>query len=136
MSSVVQGVSTLPAVSRGRLWAGRIVSAVPVLMLLLSAGMKFAKPPAVVEGFTKFGYPEHLLLVLGIVELSVTVLYLIPQTAVLGAILITGYLGGATATQVRVGDPTFVTPVVLGMLAWLGLYLREPRLKALLPLRG
>jgi uncharacterized membrane protein YphA (DoxX/SURF4 family) len=121
--------------SKKMIWTGRIISALPVLVLLLSAGMKFAKPPAVVEGFQKFGYPEHQLLVLGIVELSCTILYVIPRTSVLGAILLTGYLGGATATHVRVEDPSFVTPVIAGVLVWLGLFFRDPRLRALIPLR-
>ena len=120
--------------SRKALWAGRVISALPVLMLLMSAAMKFAKPAAVVEGFTKLGWPERLALGLGVLELAVTVLYVIPRTAVLGAILVTGYLGGAVATHVRVGDP-FIAPVILGVLAWLGLYLRDPRLRALVPLR-
>ena len=118
------------------LWAGRIVSALPVLLLLFSAGMKLARPPAVQEGFKKFGYPEHLLGVLAVLEIGSTIIYLIPKTAVLGAILLTGYLGGATATHVRIGDPGFVMPVVCGILIWLGLLLREGRLRPLLPLRS
>ena len=120
--------------SRAALWTGRVVSAVPVAMLLFSAGMGFAKPPAVVDGFTRFGWPESLALPLGIVQVAATILYLIPQTAVLGAILLTGFFGGATATHVRIGDPWFI-PVVVGVLVWLGLYLREPRLRSLVPLR-
>jgi hypothetical protein len=103
-------------------------------MLLLSAGFKFAKPQMVLDGFRTMGWPERLALALGIVELACTVLYVIPRTSVLGAVLLTGYLGGATATHVRIGDP-FYTTVGLGVLVWLGLYLREPRLRALLPLR-
>jgi hypothetical protein len=122
-------------VSNKKLWAGRIISAIPVLMLLFSGAMKLAKPPAVVEGMAQLGYPEHLALPIGILELAVTVLYLIPRTSVLGAILVAAYLGGATATHVRLGQP-FIGPVMIGLLAWLGLYLREPRLKPLLPLRG
>jgi hypothetical protein len=122
-------------VSRKMLWTGRIISTLPVLLLLFSASMKFAKPPAAVDGFKKFGYPEHLLLPLGIVEVSCTIIYLIPRTSVLGAILLTGYLGGATATHVRVSDPSFVMPLLCGVLVWLGLFLREKRLRSLLPLR-
>ena len=121
-------------VSRTALWAGRVVSALPVLMLLMSAAMKFAKPAAVVEGFGHLGWPDRLALALGILEVSVTILYVIPRTAVLGAILVTGYLGGAIATHVRIGDP-FVAPIVLGVLVWLGLYLRDVRLRSLIPLR-
>lgn len=123
------------AVSKTALWAGRVVSAVPVLMLLMSGVMKLAKPAAVVEGFTHLGYDESLALGIGIVELVCTAIYLFPRTAVLGAILLTGYLGGATATHVRVGE-AFITPVVLGVLLWLGLYLRDARIRALVPLRN
>lgn len=117
------------------LWVGYVVSAVPVLMLLMSAIMKFAKPPAVVEGFTHLGWPENLALALGVVELVCVIIYVIPQTAVLGAILLTGYLGGAIATHVRVGEG-FIGPAIFGVLVWLGLYLRDPRLRALIPLRS
>jgi hypothetical protein len=96
--------------------------------------MKLMKPPMVVQGFIDLGYPEHLALPIGILELSVAVLFLIPRTAVLGAILVAAYLGGATATHVRLGQP-FIGPVILGILAWIGLYLRDERLKALVPLR-
>lgn len=121
-------------VSRKMLWAGRIISALPVLMLLLSGAMKLVKPAPVIEGMARLGYPEHLALAIGILEIGCTVVYLIPRTAVLGAILLAGYLGGATATHVRIGDP-FFAPVLLGVLVWLGLFLRDPRLRALLPLR-
>ena len=124
----------VPAPSKKVLWAGWIVTALPVLMLLFSGVMKLAKPTPVVEGFAKLGYPEHLALGIGILETACTILYMVPQTAVLGAILLTGYLGGATATHVRVGDPYFAT-VILGMVVWLGLYLRDARLRALIPLR-
>ena len=86
------------------------------------------------EGFVRLGYPESLTLGIGIVELACAVVYVIPQTSVLGAILLTGYLGGATATHVRIGEPFFM-PIVLGVLIWGGLFLREDRLRALLPLR-
>ncbi len=106
----------------------------PVLMLLLSAVMKFAKPQPVVEGFAHLGLPLSLALGLGVVELACAVIYLIPQTSVLGAILLTGYLGGATCATLRVGD-AFVGPVILGILAWGGLYLRDARMRALIPFR-
>lgn len=122
-------------VSKKMVWAGRIVSALPVLLLLMSGIMKLMRPPAVVEGFVDLGYPEHLSLGIGIVELACTVIYMLPQTAVLGAILLTGYLGGATATHVRVGDP-FVAPIIIGVLVWFGLYLRDSRLRELVPLRS
>jgi hypothetical protein len=115
-------------------WAGWIVSALPVLGLLFSAAAKLAKPVAVVEEFTRLGWPESVTLALGIVELTCAILYLIPQTAVLGAILLTGYLGGAVATHVRIQE-NFIPPIVMGVLVWLGLYLRDRRLRTLIPLR-
>ena len=121
-------------VSKKALWIGCILSALPVLMLLMSAVMKFAKPRPVVEGFAHLGFPESLALGLGILELGCTIIYLIPCTFILGAILLTGYLGGATCTTLRVGD-AFFAPVIFGVLLWGGLFLREPRLRALIPLR-
>jgi hypothetical protein len=116
-------------------WTGYLVSAIPVLMLLFSGVLKFVKDP-VVEEFNRLGYGENLILVIGVLEISCTVVYLIPRTSVLGAILLTGYLGGATATHVRIGDPSFFAPFILGVLLWLGLYLRDSRLRALLPLKS
>ncbi|MBI5197881.1 MAG: DoxX family protein [Nitrospirae bacterium] len=124
---------TAPA-SKKMLWAGYIVSALPVLLLLFSGVMKLMKPASVMEGFARFGYPESVILGIGIVELACTVVYVIPRTSILGAILLTGYLGGAIATQVRVGDPFFMT-IVLGVLVWGGPFLRDDRLRALIPLR-
>jgi len=125
------------APSKAMYWTGWAISALPVLMLLVSAAMKFAKPAPVVEGMLKHGYSEDVILGLGVVELACTVLYLLPQTSVLGAILLTGYLGGATATHVRVGEfsQAFMGAIPFGILLWLGLYFREPRLRALIPLR-
>jgi|SRR6185295_11377834 len=123
------------APSKPMLWTGRVLSAAPVLMMLMSAVMKFMRTPQVIEGFVgKFGYPESTLLAIGVVEMICVLLYAVPQTAVLGAVLMTGYLGGAVATHVRVGD-AFIAPAILGAVAWAGLYLRDPRLRALLPLR-
>ncbi len=120
---------------RWSVWVGRVLSALPVLAMLFSATFKFRAPAEVVQIFTgKFGYPPQTLTPLGVVELSCAVLYAIPQTAVLGALLMTGYLGGAVATHVRVSD-VWLPPAVLGVVAWVGLYLREPRLRDLLPLR-
>ncbi len=114
---------------------GWIVSILPALLLFFSAAMKFAKPPGFVESFHKYGYPDNLILILGIVETACTILYLLPRTAVLGAILLTGYLGGAVATHARVSEPAFVMPLLCGILVWLGLYLRDRRLRALIPFR-
>jgi DoxX-like protein len=121
-------------VSKKMFWAGWIMSTPPVLLLLFSASMKLLQLPAAMTGFAHLGYPEHVALPLGIVELTCTVLYLVPRTSVLGAILLTGYLGGATATHLRIGEP-FHMAVLLGMLVWGGLYLRDERLRAILPLR-
>ncbi len=120
-------------VSNTRLWMGRVMSAIPVLILLASATMKLAKVAGLSEGFTHSGWPLELATGLGVLEVTCTVLYLIPATSVLGAILLTGYLGGATATNVRVGDPYFMQPL-LGALVWGGLYLRDVRLHALMPI--
>jgi hypothetical protein len=96
--------------------------------------MKLRGGPELTQGMTHLGLPESMILALAIIELSCVVVYLIPQTSLLGAILLTGYMGGAICTHWRVGDP-FVVQIVLGIVVWLGLYLREPRLKSLLPLR-
>ena len=122
-------------VSKTTLWAGRVVSALPVLMLLFSGAMKLAKPAVVVEEFARLGYDESVVVGIGIVEIACAVIYAIPQTSFLGAILLTGYLGGATATHVRIGDP-FFGPIIGGVLVWGGLYLRDPRLRALVPWRS
>jgi uncharacterized membrane protein YphA (DoxX/SURF4 family) len=128
-------IQTTPA-SKKKLWAGRIISALPVLLLLFSGVMKLMKPPSVLQGFAGYGYPESLLVIIGLLEISCTVIYAIPRTSILGAILLTGYLGGATATNVRVGNPAFIMTVILGVLAWVGLFLRDDRLRALIPLRS
>lgn len=129
--------SDIQTTSKGRLWAGRIIGGLPALFLLVDAIMKFVKPPPVVEATVKLGYPESVIIGLGAVLLVSTILYLIPQTSVLGAILLTGYLGGAVATHVRVQEGWFsiVFPVIFGVLLWLGLYLRDDRLRALIPLK-
>ena len=124
-----------PAKTR-RPWAGYIVSAVPALFLLLDAIGKLAQPEAVVQGTVGLGYNESVIVPLGITLLICTILYVIPQTAVLGAILLTGYLGGTVATHVRVGNPLFshvLFGAYLGVLLWFGLYLRDTRLRSLLP---
>ena len=126
---------TVP-VSNTRLWGGRIASGIPALFLLVDGAMKLAKPTVVVETTMQLGYPEGVIVPLGIVLLASTLLYLVPRTAVLGAILLTGYLGGAVATHVRVGNGAFevLFPVIVGALLWSGLVLRIPRVADLLPL--
>ncbi|MFZ0635845.1 MAG: DoxX family protein [Candidatus Acidiferrales bacterium] len=122
--------------SKAMIWTGRIISAVTVLLLLFSGTLKLLRPPSVVEGFARFGYPENLIPVIGTLEVFCSLIYAIPRTSVLGAILLAGYLGGATATNLRIGNRAFVVTATLGVLAWLGLFLRERRLRALLPLRS
>ncbi|HJZ70002.1 MAG TPA: DoxX family protein [Blastocatellia bacterium] len=125
-------------VSKSTLWIGRVISGLVVLFLLFDGGGKLVKSANVVQWHVQLGYPESVILPLGIVLLISTVLYVIPRTSVLGAILLTGYLGGAVATNVRIGDPLFthiLFPVYFGVLIWLGLYLRDRRLRALVPLR-
>ena len=131
MASGAQALS----VSKKQLWAGRIISALPVLLLLFSGVMKLLKPTPVLQGFAHYGYPESLIVVIGILEIACTLVYVIPQSSYLGAILMTAYLGGATASNLRVGDPSYFATVILGVLVWAGLYLRDARLRALLPLR-
>jgi hypothetical protein len=130
--------NTVVSFSRKTLWAGRIISTIPVLFLLLDSLMKVFPPEIVVKATLDLGYQENVIVPLGLVLLTSTVLYIIPRTAVLGAILLTGYLGGAVATHVRVGDAPFsmLFPVIVGSLLWLGLYLRDERLRTLVPLRS
>ena len=126
--------ASLPPVSKKARWIGYALSGLPVVALVASGVMKLAKPPSLVQGFIRFGFAESAIAPLGVVELVITVLYLIPRTSVLGAILITGYFGGATATTFRVGQ-AWAPTVLLGVLVWGGLFLREPRVRALLPFR-
>ena len=116
-------------------WAGRVISGLAALVFAFSALMKFVGGPQLAEGMAHLQLPMHLVRPIGALELLCVVVYLVPQTAVLGAVLLTGYLGGAILTHLRVGDP-FVVQVVLGGVVWFGLYLREPRLWALLPWRS
>jgi hypothetical protein len=123
------------SVSKAALWAGRIISALPVLLMVFGGTFGVLKPAFALPGFVQFGYPERFFLPICILELACAILYVIPRTSVLGAILLTGYLGGATATHVRLGDPLFVMPVILGAMVWGGLFLRDDRVRALIPLR-
>ena len=131
----MQPITQLVPVSKKRLWAGRIVSGLIVMFLLVDGVMKSMKARVAVEGTIHLGYPESVIVWLGIVLLACTLLYAIPRTSILGAILLTGYLGGAVATYVRVGDPLFshaFFPVYLGVLVWGGLLLCDNRLRALI----
>jgi uncharacterized membrane protein YphA (DoxX/SURF4 family) len=120
---------------RAALWTGRLLSGIICAMLIISATMKFMAPPEMVENLGKIGIPMALLGVLGALELGCTLLYALPATATLGAVLLTGYLGGAVLTHLRIGE-SVILPVALGVVVWLGLYLRDPRLRQLLPLRS
>lgn len=121
--------------ARWRIWAGWAASVLPSLMLLASGAMKLMGGPQLAEGFNHLGWPVTLAVPLGILELACVVVYLVPATSVFGAILLTGYLGGAVATHVRLGEAFFIQ-VGLGVLVWLGLWLRDGRLRALLPFRS
>jgi hypothetical protein len=121
--------------SRGQIWAGRIVGGLPALALFASGAMKLTHNPEMVKNFVeKFGYQEDALGRIAVLELVCALLYAVPQTSILGALAVTAYLGGAVATHVRVGD-NFIPPVVLGVLVWVGLYLRVGGIRALIPLR-
>jgi hypothetical protein len=129
--------TTSPNVSAAARRAGRIVTALPVLFLLMDGAMKFSTIPAVVDGTRQLGWSPELLPVLGALTLVSLALYLVPRTAVLGAILLTGYLGGAVATHLRLGNPLLthvLFPTYLGALLWGGLWLRDARVRALIPL--
>lgn len=121
--------------SKGMRWTSYVLSTLPVLLLLFSAFGKFFKPEGMEENIAHLGWRMDQMTALGILEVACIVIYIIPRTAVFGAILLTAYLGGATATHVRIGDPFFI-PVIVGIFLWLGLYLRDSRLRALVPLRS
>jgi len=118
--------------SKAMIWTGWLLSVLPSLMLLLSACLKVVKP----EEMEHLGFSADLALAIAIVEVGCTLVYLIPRTAVLGAILLTGYLGGAIASHVRLLEMQFVVPLVLGVLIWGGLFLRDSRTRALIPIRA
>jgi hypothetical protein len=120
----------------GSFWMGWVLTALPALLAAFSGAMKLSHSAQVLDGFKHFGYPESTLTVIGLLEVSVAILAVIPQTAVLGAILFTAYFGGAVATHVRIGEVMWLGPVTLCVSLWLGLWLREPRLRALAPLRS
>jgi len=134
MHSIMESTS----VSKGSLWAGRILSGIVVLFMAFDGVTKVLKARQVIEAFARIGFPETTIVGIGASLLVWTALYVIPRTSVLGAILLTAHLGGATAANVRAGSPLFniCFPIVFGVLVWLGLFLRESRLHALIPLRN
>jgi hypothetical protein len=121
-------------ISKKLLWTGRVLSGLAVLFLLVDGAMKLWKPAVVVEATRQLGYPESYIVGIGLLLLTCTLLYIFPRTSILGAILLTGYLGGAAASQVRVGNGWFnvVFPVIFGVLIWSGLWLRDIRVRTLL----
>jgi hypothetical protein len=123
-------VSSSQTPSKGALWTGRVLTGLVGFGLIASAAGKLSKATAVIEGFGRFGFAEGLIRPIGLVELLSVVLYLVPKTRLFGAILVTAYLGGAVCTHVRNGDP-FVAPILLGVFAWAGLTLRDPRIRDL-----
>lgn len=125
---------TSAIVGKKSLWTGRVLSTLAVLFLLMDSIMKLWKPVFVVQATEKLGYPASAIVAIGLALLVSTLLYALPRTSVLGAVLITGYLGGAVATQVRVEDWANVPfPIAFAAVAWLGLWLRDARLRQLLP---
>ena len=138
MSSAAHEAPHVGRNSRARVWTARILAGWVVLFLLFDAVIHILKIAPVVQAFSQLGYPLSTAVGLGVVEIVCVVLYVVPRTSVLGAILLTGYLGGATATQLRIGAPAFplLFPVIVGVLIWGALLLRDGRLRALLPLRS
>jgi DoxX-like family len=138
-TSVESGIAASDiTISRGRLWTSRILPGFIAAFMLLDAVMKFVAPKPVADAFVRTGWPLHLSAVLGAILLVSTLLYLIPRTEVLGAILLTGYLGGAVATNLRLENPLFsntLFPVYFGILVWGTLWLRDPRIGGLIPRR-
>jgi len=136
MFTTTDTTSTVPATTpRWMLWTGRVLTGLIAAFMIFDGGMKLFKPAVVVEGTKQVGFAESTIIPLGITLLVSSILYAIPRTAVLGAILLTGYLGGAVATHVRLGDGNFLFAVIFGVVAWLGLYFRDARLRTLVPLR-
>jgi hypothetical protein len=133
-------VATQPgSASKKSLWTGRIFSGLVTAFLLFDAGIHLMKPAPVVEGFAKLGFPIRLAIPLGIIELVCILFYVVPRTTILGAILLTGYLGGALAIQLPTGNSLFgeiLFPVYTGVIVWGGIYLRDDRLRTLIPLRS
>jgi hypothetical protein len=127
--------TTSAGIGKWSRWAGRALSALPLPIMLYGAGAKLMHGPAIVEGFRKLGLPEGVMAPIGVLEIACVLLYTIPRTAVLGAILVSGYMGGAILTHLRVGEP-FVTPLVVGLFVWAGLFLRDERIRMLLPVRS
>lgn len=120
--------------SKAKLWTGRIIRAIAVLFLLVDSLMKVLKTAPAVEGTVRLGYPEGVIVPIGFVQLVCLIVYVIPRTSIFGAVLLTGYLGGAIATHVRVGNPLFthiLFPIYVAVLLWGGLFLVDGRVRTL-----
>ncbi len=131
-------IQTRPAVSNKALWTSRVMRAVVVLFLLMDTGIHLAQPAPVVQAMNQLGFPPNAAVALGVLEFALTVLYVIPRTSILGALLLTGYLGGAVSAHMRVGNPVFeayIFPTLVGALLWGGLLLVDSRLRALMSSR-
>jgi hypothetical protein len=131
-------MNTVASTSRAATIGGYVCTGLAGLFLTFDAVVKLLQLPVAVEATTALGYPASTIFGIGLVQAVALVLYLVPRTAVLGALLLTGHLGGAIATHVRVGNPLAshtLFPIYVAAILWAGLYLREPRLRALLPLR-
>lgn len=134
MSSSIENATT----SKSKLWTSYALSGIAVLFMIFDTGIKIIRESHAVEGTIQLGYTDSSVVTIGIIEAVCLVLYLIPRTSVFGMILFTGYLGGAVATHVRLGNPLFshiLFSVYIAILLWGGLYLREQRLRELIPFR-
>ncbi len=137
LNSVRTANTSVEAVSKGQLWTGRVLSGIGVLFLTMDTVFKLIASQMAAEATAQLGYPAHLIPVIGWIEAILLVLYVIPRTSVFGALLWTGYLGGAVATHFRIGNPLFthqLFPIYIATFLWLGLWLRDRRLRAVLPL--
>ena len=134
----MQTATDIVTPSKSRLWTGRILSILAILFLLFDGIMKLVRPLPVTQAMAQLGFPQQLSVPIGIILLLCTALYAIPSTSVLGAVLLTGYLGGAVVSQLRIGASLFgstLFPIYFAVLLWAGIYLREPRLRAFIPVR-
>lgn len=133
----MQTMTLTAPTSKGSLWTGRTLTGLSALFLLMDGVMKLFKPAPVVEAMAKLGYPDSAAVGIGILLVVITIIYLIPRHSVFGAVLLTGYLGGAVSTNLRVGSGAFslLFPVAIGLLVWCGIYLRDDRLRQIFPIR-
>ena len=131
----MDSMTSEPGTSKAMLWSGRVLTVLLALFLLFDSGVKIARSPEAVQGTAQLGYPQSAVVPVGVVLLISLVISLIPRTSILGTIWLTGYLGGATATMVRVSSPWVPFPVLIGVLVWAALYFRDDRLRAMIPLR-